>query len=862
MARGRVKQGQSQAGTGKGKANRAKFKGKRVDEQEEIESLEARIAAGAPEPGTNPLAFTIAKEPEGDEGGLRPYAGAKDFTGLPLSDRTQRGLKENKFVHMTAIQRASIPHALCGHDVLGAAKTGSGKTLAFLLPVIEKLYRLKWGSMDGVGAIIISPTRELAVQIFDELRKVGKHHSISAGLLIGGRKGVDTEKETVNNLNILVCTPGRLLQHMDETPNFDCSQLQVLVLDEADRILDMGFAGTLNAIVGQLPKSRQTMLFSATQTRSVKDLARLSLRDPEYLAVHAESAAATPARLQQTAMIVPLDEKMDVLWSFVKTHLHTKMLVFLSSCKQVKFVHEAFRRLRPGIPLSCLHGRMKQMQRMVTFYKYNETKDALLFATDVAARGLDFPNVDWVLQVDCPEDVPTYIHRVGRTARYTASGHSLLFLSPSEQLMLGALEAAKIPVKVIKANKEKVQPVSGALAGLLSKDPDLKYMAQRAFTTYLRSIHVRSDKSIFDVTQLPHEAYAASLGLPTTPRIRFLKRKAKGGKNIQGSDQDVSDEGSDDENVGEDVVEPMVTGDDIEETANGPVEKKKKNKLDRLFARKNNDVFSSAFDKVRAHEEDGGGAEEDSDTDEFLTKKRPREQVAADEFLTKKKARPDEEEVEGKQMKAKSAGVKVLKKNKLKIDPARAGAHRMVFDDEGVAMPPLAALAQQSKEVLNAPPGVSNEIAQAANERFKQLKMEMKLRDKEDRLQEKQRLREKRTKLKQKLRAESDDEDEVADSGGDSGDSGDSESDGENIKERQRRKFKRIAQDDNNDESSHDDAESSDSDAQPEKRQVGKKGGRGGRKEGTMEDYPSDLEELSLAEKEALALKLLKMRRK
>jgi len=147
MAPGMVKQGQSRAGTGKGKANRAKFRGKRVDEREEIESLEARIAAGAPVPGTNPLAFTIAKEPEGDEGALRPYAGAKDFTGLPLSDRTQRGLKENKFVHMTAIQRAAIPHALCGHDVLGAAKTGSGKTLAFLLPVRVQIEQLLFAIM-------------------------------------------------------------------------------------------------------------------------------------------------------------------------------------------------------------------------------------------------------------------------------------------------------------------------------------------------------------------------------------------------------------------------------------------------------------------------------------------------------------------------------------------------------------------------------------------------------------------------------------------------------------------------------------------------------------------------------------------
>ncbi|MCO5612624.1 hypothetical protein L7F22_066893 [Adiantum nelumboides] len=130
--------------------------------------------------------------------------------------------------------------------------------------VVEKLFRMQWGGMDGVGALMISPTRELAVQIFDELRKVGKHHSLSGGLLIGGRKDVDSEKGRVNSLNILVCTPGHLLQHMDETPNFDCSQLQGLVLDEADRILDMGFANTLNAIVTQLPKRRQTLLFSAT----------------------------------------------------------------------------------------------------------------------------------------------------------------------------------------------------------------------------------------------------------------------------------------------------------------------------------------------------------------------------------------------------------------------------------------------------------------------------------------------------------------------------------------------------------------------------------------------------------------------
>ncbi|CAL0308141.1 unnamed protein product [Lupinus luteus] len=162
---------------------------------------------------------------------------------------------------------------------------------------------------------------ELAGQLFDMLKAVGKHHNFCVGLLIGGRKDVDVEKERVNELNILICTPSRLLQHMDETPNFDCSQMQVLVLHEADRILESGFKRELNAIISQLPKRRQTLLFSATQTKSVQDLARLSLKDPKYLSVHKESVTTTPTLLKQIVMVVPLDQKLDMLWSFIKTHL-------------------------------------------------------------------------------------------------------------------------------------------------------------------------------------------------------------------------------------------------------------------------------------------------------------------------------------------------------------------------------------------------------------------------------------------------------------------------------------------------------------------------------------------------------------
>ncbi|XP_048130255.1 DEAD-box ATP-dependent RNA helicase 32 isoform X2 [Rhodamnia argentea] len=502
-------------------------KQKRLSELQEIELLDSWIESHKPDSGSNPLSLPPPPPGVQDAASLPPYAGSTKFDQLPISNRTKDGLRDAKYVRMTDIQRASLPHSLCGRDILGAAKTGSGKTLAFLIPVLEKLYRERWGPEDGVGSIIVSPTRELAGQLFDVLKVVGKYHNFSAGLLIGGRKDVDLEKQSVNDLNILVCTPGRLLQHMDETPNFDCSQLKVLVLDEADRILDVGFKKSLNAIISQLPKHRQTMLFSATQTKSVQDLARLSLKDPEYVSVHEESVTATPNRLQQTAMSVPLEQKLDMLWSFIRTHLKSRILVFLSSCKQVKFVYEAFKKLRPGIPLKCLHGRMKQEKRMGIYSEFCE-KRSVLFSTDVASRGLDFNKaVDWVVQVDCPEDVASYIHRVGRTARYLSGGRSILFLMPSEMKMLEKLKAAKIPLELVKANEKRFQPVSGLLSALLVKYPNIQYLAQRAFITYLRSIHIQKDKEIFDVMKLPVDDFSASFGLPMTPKIRFLNQKIK-----------------------------------------------------------------------------------------------------------------------------------------------------------------------------------------------------------------------------------------------------------------------------------------------------------------------------------------------
>lgn len=252
---------------------------------------------------------------------------------------------------------------------------------------MENLFVKKWVRQDGVGAIIISPTRELAYQIFETLKKVGAHHDFSAGLIIGG-KNLKFERSRMDQCNVIICTPGRLLQHMDENPLFNCSTMQVLVLDEADRCLDMGFEEAMNAIIENLPPERQTLLFSATQTKSVKDLARLSLRDPVYVAPHEQQAVITPAALKQNYVVIELEDKLTMLWSFIKNHLKQKTIVFMATCKQVKYVNEIFCKLRPGVSVMALYGTLHQDRRMAIYDEFCRKSSAVLLATDLAARGM------------------------------------------------------------------------------------------------------------------------------------------------------------------------------------------------------------------------------------------------------------------------------------------------------------------------------------------------------------------------------------------------------------------------------------------------------------------------------------------
>ena len=317
------------------------------------------------------------------------------FTDLPLSRATASGLAASSFKTLTTIQQKAIPLALQGFDILGAAKTGQGmtsliisedpfadkkcpgKTLAFVVPVLESLVKKRWTAMDGLGALILSPTRELAIQTFEVLRKVGRNHNFSAGLVVGGKSLLE-ERERLGKMNILVCTPGRILQHMDQTAAFEVDNLEVLVLDEADRLLDLGFASSIDAILEHLPRKRQTLLFSATQTKKLSDLARLHLKDPEYVAVHESAITATPESLKQSFCVTPLPEKLDTLWSFLRVNTKAKILVFFSTAKQVRYTYESFRHLQPGIPLLHLHGRQKQSARLDITRRFTAADNACL----------------------------------------------------------------------------------------------------------------------------------------------------------------------------------------------------------------------------------------------------------------------------------------------------------------------------------------------------------------------------------------------------------------------------------------------------------------------------------------------------
>eukprot|EP00127_Corallochytrium_limacisporum_P003559 Clim_evm42s150 gene=Clim_evmTU42s150 len=466
------------------------------------------------------------------------YAGDDDseafknvpFTSLEgiVSEKTLSGIKDMGFSTMTEVQARAIPPALESQDISGQAKTGSGKTIAFMIPVIELLYKLKFAPRNGTGAIIITPTRELALQIFGVARDLLQHHTQTFGIVIGGANRKNEADKLIRGVNILIATPGRLLDHLQNTKGFIYRNLRCLVIDEADRCLEIGFEEEMKQIVRLLPKERQTLLFSATQTRKTEDLARISLKKSPLYIEAGVNEVSTAEGIEQGYVVCPSENRFLLLYTFLKKNMKKKVMVFMSSCNSVKFHGELLNYI--DIPVLDIHGKQKQQKRTTTFFEFCNADRGILLCTDVAARGLDIPAVDWIVQYDPPDDPKEYIHRVGRTARgMNRQGRALLFLMPEELAFLRYLKHAKVPLNEYEFPQKKIANVQAQLEKLVAKNYYLHRSARDAYRSYLQSYASHSHKNIFNVNTLDLQRLAKCFGFSTPPSVN-LNVFSSGGK--------------------------------------------------------------------------------------------------------------------------------------------------------------------------------------------------------------------------------------------------------------------------------------------------------------------------------------------
>ncbi|XP_026731876.1 probable ATP-dependent RNA helicase pitchoune [Trichoplusia ni] len=451
------------------------------------------------------------------------------FTALEgkVCESTLMGIKDMGFTTMTEIQSKAIPHLLEGRDLVGAARTGSGKTLAFLIPAIDLIYKLKFKPRNGTGVIILSPTRELAMQTFGVLMELMKYHHHTYGLVMGGANRSTEAQKLSKGINILVATPGRLLDHLQNTPDFLYKNLQCLVIDEADRILEIGFEEEVKQIIKLLPKRRQTMMFSATQTKKIEALTALAVKhEPVYVGVDDHREQATVDSLEQGYIVCPSEKRMMVLFTFLKKNRKKKVMVFFSTCMSVKYHHELFNYI--DLPVMSIHGKQQQTKRTTTFFQFCNAESGILLCTDVAARGLDIPAVDWIVQYDPPDDPKEYIHRVGRTARgLGTSGHALLFLRPEELGFLRFLKQSKVTLNEFEFSWNKIADIQLQLEKLISRNYFLNQSAKEAFKSYLRAYDSHHLKTIFDIDTIDMAKVSKSFGFTVPPAVE-LKVASKG----------------------------------------------------------------------------------------------------------------------------------------------------------------------------------------------------------------------------------------------------------------------------------------------------------------------------------------------
>ena len=393
-----------------------------------------------------------------------------------VSPQTMAVLDGYGFEKLTEIQARAIPPLLERADLRATAKTGSGKTLAFLVPAFELLRSLDFTPDLGTGLIVLSPTRELAMQTYERVQELGKAHGMSHGLLIGGVSRKAERKVLIKGINVLVATPGRMLDHLKNTQGFLYANLVCLVIDEADRMLSIGFEEEMKAILKTVPKRRQTMLFSATRDEKTDAIVKVALKMSlvEVDAVE-DKASATVDQVKQYYLTCSSEDRLLVLYTFLKRKMATKkIMVFFGSCDVVRFYSDLLNTVK--VPVWSIHGKKKQSRRTEAFFEFSAAKSGALLCTDIAARGWDIPEVDWIVQFDAPESPAEYIHRVGRTARGGKEGAGLLMLRPEEQGFLPCLRGERVLLQEMKLKEGSVANVQQKVGGLFLVRPQMAYV--------------------------------------------------------------------------------------------------------------------------------------------------------------------------------------------------------------------------------------------------------------------------------------------------------------------------------------------------------------------------------------------------
>ena len=370
-----------------------------------------------------------------------------DFSALNLIAPLQRALAEEGYTTPTAIQVKAIPHLLTGADLLGLAQTGTGKTAAFSLPLLQRLSATETRAAPGSArALILTPTRELAVQIADSIRTYGRYLKLRSALVFGGVGQGPQVQAMARGVDVLIATPGRLLDLMNQR-RINLKSVEILVLDEADRMLDLGFIVPIRKIVATMPAQRQTALFSATMPKDIADLAGSVQRNP--VRVEATPVASTVELIQQRVLFVEKDDKRALLSGLLADKAFKRTLIFTRTKRGADRVAQLL--AKAGVSVGAIHGDKSQGARQAALEGFRAGRVRALVATDIAARGIDVDGISHVINFDVPNDPESYVHRIGRTARAGATGVALSLCDEGETPLLRDIE--KLTRQTVQADE-------------------------------------------------------------------------------------------------------------------------------------------------------------------------------------------------------------------------------------------------------------------------------------------------------------------------------------------------------------------------------------------------------------------------